>query len=54
MLDVYGKEKKTGNKHIYVYIKKQRYHSVIKGLYSQSYGFSNSHVWMWELDHKEG
>ena len=20
----------------------------------QSYGFSNSHVWMWELDHKEG
>ena len=25
--------------------------------YSQSYGhdcFSNSHVWMWELDHKEG
>ena len=25
-----------------------------KGLYSQSYGFSSSHVWMWELDHKEG
>ena len=23
-------------------------------LYSQSYGFSISHVWMWELDHKEG
>ena len=22
--------------------------------YSQSYGFSNSHVWMWELDHEEG
>ena len=22
-------------------------------LYSQSYGFSTSHVWMWELDHKE-
>ena len=22
--------------------------------YSQSYGFYNSHVWMWELDHKEG
>ena len=21
---------------------------------SQSYGFSCSHVWMWELDHKEG
>ena len=25
-----------------------------KGLYSQSYGFSSSHVWMWEKDHKEG
>ena len=22
--------------------------------YSQSYSFSRSHVWMWELDHKEG
>ena len=35
-------------------IKKQRYHFANKGPYSQSYGFSNSHVWMWELDHKEG
>ena len=25
-----------------------------KGLYSQSYGLSSSHVQMWELDHKEG
>ena len=25
-----------------------------KGLYSQSYGFPSSHVWMKELDHKEG
>ena len=25
-----------------------------KGSYSQSYGFSSSHVWMWELDHKGG
>ena len=24
-----------------------------KGSSSQSYGFSSSHVWMWELDHKE-
>jgi len=24
-----------------------------KGLYSQSYNFSNSHVWMWELDNKK-
>ena len=36
-----------------VYIKKQRHHFVDKGLYSQSYGFSGSHVQMWELDHKE-
>ena len=26
---------------------------VNKGLSSQSYGFSSSHVWMWELRHKE-
>ena len=24
-----------------------------KGPFSQSYGFSSSHVWMWELNHKE-
>ena len=24
-----------------------------KGPYSQSYGFSSGHVWMWELDYKE-
>ena len=35
-------------------IKKQRYHFADKGLYSQSYGFSISRVWMWELDHTEG
>ena len=35
-------------------IKKQRYHLPDKGLYSQSCGFSNSHVQMWELDRKEG
>ena len=35
-------------------IKKQRYHFADKGPYSQSYCFSNSHVEMWELDHKEG
>ena len=32
-------------------ITKQRYHFASKGPYSQNYGFSNSHVWMWELDH---
>ena len=36
------------------HIKKQRYPFADKGLYSQSSGFSSSHVWMWELDHKEG
>ena len=35
-------------------IKKQRHHFAYKGPYSQSYTFSNSHVWMWDLDHKEG
>ena len=25
-----------------------------RGSTSQSYDFSSSHVWMWELDHKEG
>ena len=35
-------------------VKKQRRHFANKGLDSQSYGFSSSHVWMWELDHKEG
>ena len=31
-------------------IQKQRYY---KDLSSQSHGFSRSHVWMWELDHKK-
>ena len=35
-------------------IKKQRHHFANKDPYSQSYGFSSSHVQMWELDHKEG
>ena len=34
-------------------IKKQRHYSTNKSPYSQSYGFSSSHVWMWELDYKE-
>ena len=33
---------------------KERHHFAKKGPYSQSYGFSSGHVWMWELDHKEG
>ena len=34
-------------------IKYQRYYFANKDLSSQSYGFSSSHVWMWELDDKE-
>ena len=36
------------------HVKKQRYYFVDKDPSSQSYGFSSSHVWMSELDHKEG
>ena len=35
------------------HIKKQRHYFANKGPPGQSYGFSNSHVWMWELDYKE-
>ena len=50
--------------HIYIYIHTYIYiyflfyllkgiYFADKGLSSQSYGFSSSHVWMWELDNKE-
>ena len=35
------------------HIKKQRHYFVNKGMSSQGYGFSSSHVWMWELGYKE-
>ena len=35
------------------HIQKQRHYFANKGPSSQSYGFSSSHVWMWELDYKE-
>ena len=35
-------------------IKKQRHHFANKSLYNQSCRFSSSHVWMWDLEHKEG
>ena len=35
------------------HIKKQRHYFAHKCPSRQSYGFSSSHVWMWELDHKE-
>ena len=31
-----------------------KHHCADNGPSSQSYGFSSSHIWMWELDHKEG
>ena len=34
-------------------LKKQRHYFGDKSPSSQSYGFSSSHIWMWELDHKE-
>ena len=34
-------------------IKKQRHYFANKGPSSQGYGFSSSHVWMWELDYKK-
>ena len=45
------------------HMKKRRHHFADKAVvfpvkarkpYSQSYGFSSSHEWMWELEHKEG
>ena len=51
-------EEKLAGKKIYdkprQRFKKQRLYFEDKGVYSQSYGFSSSHVWMWELDYKEG
>ena len=35
------------------HIKKQRHYFANKCWSSQSYGFSSSHVWIWELDYKE-
>ena len=35
------------------HIKKQRHYFANKGPSSQSYGFSSSQVWMWELDYKK-
>ena len=35
------------------HIKKERHYFANKGLSSQGYGFSSSHVWMSELDYEE-
>ena len=36
------------------HIKKERHYSADKSPSSLNYGFSSSHVWMWELVHKKG
>ena len=36
------------------HIKKQRHHFADRVPYCQTCGFSNSQVWIWDLDHKEG
>ena len=36
------------------HIRKQRHYCADQAPHSQSYGFSTSLIWMWELDHKEG
>ena len=35
------------------HIKKETHYFANKGPSSQGYGFSSSHVWIWELDSKE-
>ena len=35
------------------HIKRKRHYSANKGLSSQGYGFSSSHIWIWELGYKE-
>ena len=37
-----------------IFKKQRQRHFADKGLYSQSYGFFSNHVWMWEVEHKEG
>ena len=49
MLESWNKSYDQNRKHI----KKQRHYFVNKGPSSQSYGFSSSYVWVWELDYKE-
>ena len=45
---------KKSYKHPRQHVKKQRHYFTNKVSSRQSYSFSNSHVWMWELDQKEG
>ena len=49
MLDPWKKSYDQPRQHI----KKQRHYFANKSPPSQGYGFSSSHVWMWELDNKK-
>ena len=49
--DAYSLEKKLWPTTLH--IKKQRHYFANKVPSSQGYGFSSSHVWMWELDYEE-
>ena len=53
--DAYSLERKLWPRHIghRQHIKKQKHYFANKVPSSQSYGFSSSHVWMWELDYKD-
>ena len=35
-------------------VEKQRHYSADKGTYHQGCGLPSGHIWLWELDHKEG
>ena len=41
------------NNSLYICLLKSRHYFANKSLSSQSFGFSSSHVWMWELNYKE-
>ena len=49
-----GFRKGRGTRDQIVNIQNQRYYFANKNPSSQSYGFLSSHVWMWDLDYKEG
>ena len=51
--DAYSLEGKLWPRQPRQHNKKQRHYFTNKDLSSQGYGFSSSHVWMWELDYKE-
>ena len=51
--DACSLEEKLWPKNPRQHIQKQRHYFSNKRPSSQSYGFSSSHVWMWELDYKE-